>query len=940
MRLFMLPAFSLFVASICASVFGQSPTNPPGSGTRIKVAKPFPSGRTTPRETLETFCFAWDAIGKGIPNSIEIAESCLQLPEGATTGEKFKLVYFLGETIDLLSPPFVNVTANTKGDQAEASFDPAIPLKMERMKDGTWKFSLATLATISASHQKMIERNQSLQKQRAQMVEGQGDPTELNNTFLAHCQAGDFESAAQCLDLRGLPPSKRKTFGPLLAWKLIASMQRLGYIYGQDIPVDPVRPPYSWYSGPEGEVECQKIQIENQLDKWVFNQSTVSMIDSLWEKVKNREPNIRWQILGNVIPNPASDSLSSNNSNSPPLDLEARFSSPRQMIQGFLRSIDEAEHADQPLDEAAEYLDMSDFSLEDARRLGPKLAEKLEIILRKVKPPIQEMDDHWTAPQAVFGEKGFKVRIVRRVDGRWGFSSDTVSRIPTMFDLLTGAEKGQSSLKNVTHASPRDTFAAFMRAMNSGRLDEAAKCLDLEDIPATARQNLAPLLAIKLKLIINATGHVFFHEIPSDPDGPRYIWQRGPYARIILAKRADQSEAGWRFTDTTVAELDRGIIRLQKAIQEGESLSPEFYSSLPLWREAPGVRMYMVMPPSLSWFLGPLEIWQWIALAIFPMFLLLFYYLLIYIFDPIVYKILKITNHADRAPIQSPLKSIKFLFVMLFAYWILTFTNLPHLINVILSTSDDILLTIACVFSGFGMVDLIIFWSERTNKTRSIRGLQELLLPFFGRIIKTALVVGSFIYLVSCFDDGALLGRFLAGLGVIGLAVSLAAQDSLKNLFATMLLISDRNFSVGDLIKIGTQEGVVESVGFRSTIIKTKEDSLLIIPNALLANGTIDNLGVRSYRHVHGIFNLDPESSPENVAKLKEQAEDWLKHYPDIDKERSSISLHGISESGIALKYKSYILGKSREERDLREALTFKILEIAETNGIKLSKKT
>ena len=937
MRYFLWSFLVVLLTGISGSVRGQTPANLTSPKPTKQQTIPFPNGRSTPRETLETFCFAWDAMGKEIPGAKEVAESCLQLPPGATNEEKSQYIIFLGETLDLVSPPFINVTANIKGDQAEASLDASIPLTMERMKDGKWKFSPVTLAKISASHQKMIERNQALQNLRTQMVDGLGDPTELTNTFLDRCGAGDFESAAQCLDLRGLPPSKRRALGPLLAWKLAACIQRLGYTFGQDIPVDPIRPPYTWYSGPEGIVSARRIHLENQSDKWAFDKSTVGQIDSLWENVKNREANIRWRIIGAVIPTPSQDELSSVLTQAPPPNLEYTFSSPRQMIQGFLRSVDEAEHNDTQLDDAAKYLDLSDFSLEDAQRLGPKLAEKLEIILRKIKPPIQEMDNHWTAPQAVFGEKAFKVRVIRRGDGKWGFSSDTVSRIPAMFDLLTGPEKGQSSLKNISHSSPRDTFAAFIRAMNSNKLEEAAKCLDLEDIPVNARQTLGPQMAIKLKLIIDATGHVFFHEIPSDPDGPRYIWQRGPYARIILAKRADQSEAGWRFTDTTVSELDKGIIRLQKAIQDGETLGPDFGANLPKWREAPGVRMNLLMPTNLSWFLGPLEIWQWIGLAVSPIVFWFFYLLLVLLFDPIMEKILKVKNSEDRQLIKSPLRSIRFFLTMLFAYWILSFTQLPHSISVILYTTDDVLITFFGVLSGFGVVDLVILWSERQQKAKSIRGLQELLLPFFGRIIKTALLLGSLIYLISCFDDGALLGRFLAGLGVVGLAVSLAAQDSLKNLFATMLLISDRNFSVGDLIRIGSQEGIVESVGFRSTIIKTKEDSSLVIPNSVVANGTIDNLGVRSNRHVQGIANLAPESKPACVQKLKEQVEAWLLAYPNIDKERCHIGLHGFSEKGIELKYKAYVLGKSNEERHLREALTLKIMEIAEANEVRLS---
>ena len=88
----------------------------------------------------------------------------------------------------------------------------------------------------------------------------------------------------------------------------------------------------------------------------------------------------------------------------------------------------------------------------------------------------------------------------------------------------------------------------------------------------------------------------------------------------------------------------------------------------------------------------------------------------------------------------------------------------------------------------------------------------------------------------------------LAGLGIGGLAFALAAQDTLKNFFGSLMLIADRTFRVGDLVQIGGNEGVVESVGLRTTRIRGLDDSLLTIPNSDLTTAHVTNFGARRYR--------------------------------------------------------------------------------------------
>jgi MscS family membrane protein len=114
------------------------------------------------------------------------------------------------------------------------------------------------------------------------------------------------------------------------------------------------------------------------------------------------------------------------------------------------------------------------------------------------------------------------------------------------------------------------------------------------------------------------------------------------------------------------------------------------------------------------------------------------------------------------------------------------------------------------------------------------------------RLGKAAVLLFVSIYVIYQIGEVDLLGRFLTGLGVAGLAASLSAQDALKNYFGTLLLIGERAFKIGDRIIVSGKEGIVEQVGFRSTRLRTKDGSLITIPNAVIAASPIDNMGLQT----------------------------------------------------------------------------------------------
>src|SRR5262249_57626180 len=143
---------------------------------------------------------------------------------------------------------------------------------------------------------------------------------------------------------------------------------------------------------------------------------------------------------------------------------------------------------------------------------------------------------------------------------------------------------------------------------------------------------------------------------------------------------------------------------------------------------------------------------------------------------------------------------------------------------------------------GLRLIDLSMGIYTNAEALRPHRNLGDLIVPVSVRLGKGAVILVVVTYVVYQIGEAELLGRFVTGLGVAGLAASLAAQDALKSFFGTLLLIGERAFKIGDRILVGGTEGVVEQVGFRSTRLRTAEDSVLTIPNAIIAPAPIDHM--------------------------------------------------------------------------------------------------
>ncbi len=171
---------------------------------------------------------------------------------------------------------------------------------------------------------------------------------------------------------------------------------------------------------------------------------------------------------------------------------------------------------------------------------------------------------------------------------------------------------------------------------------------------------------------------------------------------------------------------------------------------------------------------------------------------------------------------------------------------------------------------------------KKAEKTDSKQNDQ--IISFSKEFTKIIIIILSF-FLVLGTVFNVDIGAIIAGLGIGGLALALAAKESLENLLASFTIFFDKPFVVGDLVQVGNISGTVEKVGFRSTRIRTLEKSFLTIPNKKMVDSELDNLSLRTFRRVHQNIRLAWETNAEQVDGIVKDLQIYIDQHPQTNQE-------------------------------------------------------
>jgi MscS family membrane protein len=206
-------------------------------------------------------------------------------------------------------------------------------------------------------------------------------------------------------------------------------------------------------------------------------------------------------------------------------------------------------------------------------------------------------------------------------------------------------------------------------------------------------------------------------------------------------------------------------------------------------------------------------------------------------------------------------------------------------------------------------------------------------------LIKVIKIIFIFIGAATILEIwGIKIGPILAGLGLLGVAVALGAQDLFKNLISGLLIISEKRFNIGDWILVdGVVEGIVEAIGFRSTIVRRFDKAPVYVPNAKLADSAVTNYSSMTHRRIFWHIGVEYRTTIEQLRRIRDGIEAYILEKDEFakpDEVPTFVRIDRFSDSSIDIMLycftNSIVWGQWLE---IKERLALKIKEIVEGAG-------
>lgn len=256
-------------------------------------------------------------------------------------------------------------------------------------------------------------------------------------------------------------------------------------------------------------------------------------------------------------------------------------------------------------------------------------------------------------------------------------------------------------------------------------------------------------------------------------------------------------------------------------------------------------------------------------------------------------------------------------------------SSIPVVLNIIFEISFTFLLCQG-LYAASDLTDLLLGSCGdeiRTNKT-----LNSLL----NKIYKVLVALLGIMTIAQ--ETGLPVGSFVASAGVAGLIVSLAAQDTAKNLFSGVVILLDHPFSVGDWIIVEDVEGEVIDINFRSTKVRALDNCVYILTNSKVSDATIKNAALRNKRLYRFNLSVSFKTSRPQLEALMAQLEQMLKENPNTYTDSIIVKLSGFSTSSIDILVSAYLRTTMTSEfLQMQNDLNLDLIDIMKQNDVEFA---
>jgi MscS family membrane protein len=287
--------------------------------------------------------------------------------------------------------------------------------------------------------------------------------------------------------------------------------------------------------------------------------------------------------------------------------------------------------------------------------------------------------------------------------------------------------------------------------------------------------------------------------------------------------------------------------------------------------------------------------------------------------------------HVQNPRILSP--PIRLLLLALSIYWMLSKVGLPLLARQFWSTTVIVIVIVASAW----LLMLFASWGERyiMGRRPTMSG-SAAVLRLLRRVTNTLIFFTALLFALYHFGFNPTAA--LAGLGVGGIAVALAAQKTLENVIAGVSLIADHAVRVGDTLKLGDVVGTVVDVGLRSTSIRTFDRTVVSVPNGQMANMSLEILSARDKFWFHPLIGLRYETSPAQLRSIVDEINDLLAEHSKLDAPSVRVNFLRLSAYSLDVEIFAYVFASDWAEfLQIQQDLLLSVIGIVHQVGAEVA---
>ena len=458
---------------------------------------------------------------------------------------------------------------------------------------------------------------------------------------------------------------------------------------------------------------------------------------------------------------------------------------------------------------------------------------------------------------------------------------------------VCGAEPGPPS-DPLHRLNPRSAVTAFLETCHSRDYRKAAQYLDLTGIASSWREVEGPELAKNVESLLNSAADFDVLRLSQDPQGnladdanPNIenvttIEVEGRPLRISLQREEPAGQAAiWLFSRDTLARL------------------PEIMPSVG------AMSKFEARLPSVLVTLRPLDtpLWKWMALFLVGFLLFALFRLLVRLFNKAI-QLLPLVRSGDSTWIRAIGDPV----------WALINVALFRLSEEIIDPSaltrlylGRFLILVFVSSLTWGVVNLLDYLMVRLDRalSRHRRVVSNSAIYLGRRVLKTIVVVFATILV---FDNwGFNMTTVIAGLGVGGIAVALAAQQTIANVFGGVSVIGDSPVTLGDFGNFGGVIGTLEQIGLRSARIRTLNRTLVSIPNSAFAGANLENFALRDKILFNPTFTIKRSTPKDLIRRLLHEIRAVLQSNQHLEVGPTPVRITGFTVSSFTVEIFAYV---------------------------------